>query len=147
MRPFIGVLVFLSAILGSTYAVGADRCVQDGDKVLFGAKTWSDLRQWRKEFPECDDGYLADGVSDFVSTALANRWSELPSLKAEIDGDAGFRHFVLRHVDATAGPEHLETIVDNATNRCPRGEGSLCSAVADAARVALREDAKSRGLK
>lgn len=147
MVPFIGVLIVLSGILGSCIASKPDRCVHDGDDILFRVKTWSDLRHWRNTFPECDDGYLAEGVSEFVTKSLADRWSELASLQSEIERDPQFKPFVVRHVDATAGPERLEAIVENATSRCPSAEAVLCSGLAHAARVALREYTKLRGVK
>ena len=140
MYRVVVVLLFLaSGFLGFDYLQAADRCTRNGDESLSRAKTWADLHRWRREFPECDDGYLAEGVSDFVTRSLAMRWSALPSLRGELHGDPEFERFVLRHIDASVEAADLKAVVHNATRRCRDEERSLCSAVALAARGALRE--------
>jgi hypothetical protein len=145
MCRIVVLLLLATGLLGFDYLQAADRCVEKGDEILLRAKTWSDLHRWRQEFPECDDGYLAEGVSDFVTRSLARRWYALPSLRAELHGDEEFERFVLRHIDASTDAADLKAVVNKATRRCRDQERSLCSAIAIAARGALRDLAKARG--
>jgi hypothetical protein len=143
-RETVGLLVALGGALAFGNANGDDRCLHEVDRILFGAKDWSELRTWRQEFPECDDGYLADGVSEFVTASLSKRWGDVPSLQVVVAREPEFEGFVLRHIDATADSGNLKAVVNNATKRCPDGAAPLCTAMANAARSALAEQAKVR---
>ena len=137
---FFVVLVLFLMVMGSHSGLRAeDRCEDAADKALRSARTWLDLRKWFMEFPECDDGYLAEGVSEYVTASLAKRWSELPKLMTEIRNTQQFDRFILGHVDATADYDNLKSILENATKRCPHGAKVLCGSIANSARKALKE--------
>ncbi len=72
-REIMRFLLVLSGVLVFTRAMADDRCLHEGDGPLFRAKTWSDLRRWRRDFPGCDDGYLGEGVSEIVTVSLSKR--------------------------------------------------------------------------
>jgi len=129
----------LTLFVSPQVAFAADRCGDIADKALFRSKTWSDLRRWFEQFPDCDDGYISEGVSEYVTRFLAKRWSELPTLVREIKRNAQFERFVLDHIDATAAYDNLKAIVDSATKRCPSDTKSLCESIADSAREAVAE--------
>ena len=129
------VLAFLGSVPHPCRA--ADRCTGIADERLFKVKSWSGLRKWFESYADCDDGYLADGVSDYVVVSLAQRWRDLPELKRQIQSNSQFGAFVLRHVDETADGDDLKVVVENATKRCPEHSTALCSSIASAARAAL----------
>lgn len=131
--------VFLIAMSGHFSVHAGDQCECAANEALTTARTWFDLRMWFEQFPKCDDGYLAEGVSEYVTSSLANRWSELPKLASQIKKNPPFQHFVFVHIDATADSDNLRLIVENATERCPRRAGSLCKAIANSARGALKD--------
>lgn len=138
----ISCLLLLLAFLGSAphTCSAADRCMDTADKLLFKVKSWSGLRKWFESYaPPCDDGYLAEGVSDYVVVSLAQHWDGLPELKHQIKSNSQFEAFVLRHIDATTDDNDLRKVVENATRRCPRHSTALCSSIISAAQEALKD--------
>jgi hypothetical protein len=109
------------------------------DHLLFKVKSWSGLRKWFESYVDCDDGYLAEGVSDYVAVSLAQCWQGLPELERQVKSNPRFEAFVLQHIDATADSDDLEAIVEHATKRCPNHSIALCSSIISAARKALEE--------
>jgi hypothetical protein len=123
----------------------ADRCMDTADKVFFKVKSWSGLRKWFESYVDCDDGSLAEGVSDYVVVSLAQHWPDLPKLERQIEKNSRFEAFVLRHIDATTDLDDLAAIGRNATERCPSRSTTLCASLANAAREALKESQASPG--
>lgn len=78
-----------------------------------------------KRYPQCDDGYFAEGVSDFVEKWLSRRWKMLPELARECR-DPKFKAFVLRHIDELMSSESASQIELNARKHCPRQFSALC---------------------
>jgi hypothetical protein len=118
----------------------ADRCSGIADERFFSkVKSWSGLRKWFESYADCDDGGLAEGISDYAVVSLAQHWRDLPELKRQIEKNSRFEAFVLRHIDATTDSDDLKKVVENATQRCPEHSTALCSSIAGAARAALDE--------
>jgi hypothetical protein len=131
------VLACLSMVPPTCHA--ADRCLDTADEILFKVRSWSGLRKWFESYADRDDGYLAEGVSDYVVASLAHHWNDLPALKRQIKKNPRFEAFVLRHVDATADSSDLEAVIENATKHCPDRSSTLCTSLISAAREALEE--------
>lgn len=142
--PSLRIISFLLPILAFLYSApqicrAEDRCMDTADEALFKVKLWSELREWFESYADCDDGYLAEGVSDYVVVSLAQNWQNLPELKRQIESNSRFEAFVLQHIDATADDNDLKKVVENATSRCPKHSTALCSSIIGAAREALKE--------
>ena len=116
--------------------------VAEGSRALYETvmlRSWDALYRSYKEFGHCDDGAIAEGYSESVARILADHWNTLPRL-AELAGkDAGFRTFVIKHLDATLNTDDLERIKKNATTRCPSALGKTCKDLAKQADDALNE--------
>jgi hypothetical protein len=142
--PWFRCMAVLGAILASltlapdTYSA-TNRCTDTADKHLFKVKSWSGLRKWFESYPDCDDGYLSEGVSDYVAVSLGQRWSDLPRLQREMKRNSRFEAFVIQHIDPTDDSDDLAAIVENATQRCPIHSETLCASLAKAAREALKQ--------
>jgi hypothetical protein len=102
-------------------------------------KSWSDLYQLFKRYHGCDTGALAEGYSDFVVRTLAHQWDGLEELKKLIAADKTFEEFVLKHIDASADPDHIVTVLANVKERCPANSAQLCSSIEKAVRKALQD--------
>lgn len=140
LRALFVLLPLLVVLNPALHADGtADRCMDTADRRLSKVKSWSGLRRWFERYPDCDDGYLAEGVSEYVVVSLARRWQDLPRLQRQMKRNSRFEAFVLRHIDATTDTGDLEAVVENATQRCPKHSAPLCSSIASAAREALAE--------
>ena len=77
-------LVIILALGQPQGAQQPPRCGDQAGDTLFAARSWRQLREWRDRYPHCDDGYLAEGVSEYVTTWLAKEWKSVPQLNAEI---------------------------------------------------------------
>lgn len=105
--------------------------------LVLAAKSWRQLYDAWKRYPDCDDGAVADSYSEFVVHTLATRWSTLGDAKRLMDRDPAFRSLVLEHIDATTDNDDLAKIVVNAKTRRPRGSAALCREIAKRAQAAL----------
>ena len=64
-------------------------------------KTWNSVYRFYKQFSHCDDGSVAEGVSDAIAKLLSNHWDSLHDFVKLASDDKGFEDFVIRHVDET----------------------------------------------
>ncbi len=93
-------------------------------------KTWDSVYKFYKQFSHCDDGGIAEGVSDAVAKLLANRWDSFAEFARLASDHKGFESFVLRHVDETIDWSHdAPTIFQNARSHCPPQSRRLCKAL------------------
>ena len=138
-RKVLFVAITLLFICAASRVMAEDLCIDKADSALGKLKTWSDLRLWYENYPGWDDGYLAEGLSDFVVVTLAKRWNTLPSLQTEIRKNSGFRHFVLKHIDATTDESDVRTTLNNARRKCPGSSVPLCRGIEMKAGAALKE--------
>jgi len=134
-------LVLGLAVCAVVPAFASDTCesMDAADRALSSVHSWADLRGWESKYHACDDGYLAEGVTELVASTLALRWETLPQLQAEFAESSAFRPFVLGHIDASANLDHLDAVVGHARDRCPQGYTALCESVLTAGEQALAE--------
>lgn len=106
---------------------------QAADSRIDQLKSWSLVHDFYSEFSNCDDGGIAEGVSDAVGKLLADHWETLDCLQKMTSVDTGFQKFVIRHLDGTLPAETLQKIASNAQKRCSNNAKSLCSEIRQAA--------------
>ena len=103
-------------------------------------KSWGALhKSFRKYVPRCDDGFMAEGYTEAVVVLLAKRWSSVHELAAVAKRDPSFSKFVLRHINASADPDDLNRIKEQAATQCSSKHKALCSAVHGAAVKAIED--------
>ena len=111
------------------------------DASLPGASSsWRKLLDHHAAFAVCDDGALAEGYSDAVTSKLASHWDQLELFAALSRTHPEFRRWAIRHIDATASIDDLKNIMRNA-DRCA-GDAKLqplCKEIRRAAAKALAE--------
>jgi len=140
MRLLTAITVMsLLMIITASVAVAEDVCWKQADPALQSLRTWSDLHAWHKKYPKCDDGYFAEGLSEFVVASLAKRWETLYLLKAETIADNKFEVFVLKHIDSSADGDDLSVVIRNANTKFPPKLGAFCKRIAKKAQMALKE--------
>jgi hypothetical protein len=122
----------------------SDLCVTVADKAIEKTRSWHELRVWFQKYPQCDDGYIAEGVSDSIVHWLATRWDTFPALRLELRKRPVFQRFILRHIDSTTDSDELNAILRNAHKRCPCGAATLCRTFISAAADALHEQQSFR---
>jgi hypothetical protein len=136
-KYLVATLLLLVTILANASA--ANICYDKADPALTNLRTWQDLRFWYESYSGCDDGYFAEGISDFVVKSLANRWQTLLALQREITKNSGFKSFVMNHIDATTDENDLRMVVTNSKAQCPSNLRPLCKEIEENAQTALKE--------
>ena len=81
---------------------------------------------------------MAEGFSEAVVSQLAHRWHALADFGRKSKGDAAFRSFVLRHIDASVDENDLKLLLSNAKSRCPKDLSALCSEIQLATELAIK---------
>lgn len=124
-------LLFLGAIGAGTAFGGKKPCTNDLAKEAEAAtdnlKTWQSVYGFYKQYRRCDDGGVAEGVSDHVAKLFANHWESVPEYLNYADTDNGFEKFVMRHLDATIDFTHdAPKIRENAQQHCAPNLAQLC---------------------
>lgn len=112
------------------------RVMDEADRV----RTWNALYKSYRLYRQCDDGAIAEGYSESVARILVDHWKSLHELDFLTKKDAGFRHFVLRHVDATLNTDDVAIVRRRARSQCPSGLDRLCKDLAKKAETALEEN-------
>ena len=83
-------------------------------------------------------------VEDQIQSLRQEFQGQIDSLKTDLaTKDAEFRHFVLKHIDATLDMKDVEMIRTKAKTQCPTGLHPLCADLRKQATSALKEDASS----
>ncbi len=120
MKILIPLLILL---LHATASAAVQKC-DDGIAIQASAliatiNTWTHLHQFYEKYLSCDDGYVAEGVSEKVTVMLAEDWSSLNELEPFQRADPMFEKFILHHVDATVPTDRLTSIWKQADTQCP----------------------------
>ena len=109
-------------------------------------KTWRDLYAYSKTYSGCDNGAIAEGISDKVEQLMTHDWASISSVTAKLRSDKAFRTLLLNHIDETWSNEDIETARQNAASHCPQGLNDFCkavvSAVADVEKYSAEDAAK-----
>jgi hypothetical protein len=126
MRADIFAATLCLTLALSASSVAAERCEDAADKALFSAKSWNDLGDWRKQYPECDDGYLAEYVSVLVGQWLSAAPEQLALLARAVEGDPPLMDLVARHIDMTLSQTITDQIRVYAERQCQSSAGPTC---------------------
>ncbi len=103
------------------------------DSQVNGLRSWDALFEWYRAYHQCDDGGIAEGISEVVARNLVDRWETLPQFAQLAAKTPAFGHFVIRHVDETLDSNDLKKIHANAANRCPTKLRGFCDDLKKAA--------------
>jgi len=124
-------LVLLSAVGSSAAFAEKKGCSEDlmrqAEAATDSLKSWELVYEFYQKFARCDDGGVAEGVSDGVAKLFADHWGSVAEFVTIANSDKNFEKFVLRHVDSTIDFEHdAPKIRENARLHCPVNLTSLC---------------------
>lgn len=140
---FAVIFSFLAGLFPAAAYAQKKPCTDDeGRRALDEADTlrsWDALFKSYKTFGDCDDGAIGEGFSESVARILADHWTTLPRFVQLARQDAGFRVFVIAHVDATLNMDDVEKIKEKALAHCPTGLQTTCANLAKQADSALKE--------
>jgi hypothetical protein len=97
---------------------------------------WMKVYLFFSKFGGCDDGGIADDVSEAIVRLMSDKWTELPLFADAAKKNPGFRKFVLSHVDSTADTGDLKKIRANSSQLCPSDLSALCKEIGHASQAA-----------
>ena len=92
-----------------------------------GLDSWPKVYHAYQQFPECDDGGVAEGYADKIEDLLADQWSDLDVLLKLVKSDPNFEAFVFRHLGEITTLPNAQAITRHAKQSCPRDAHALCA--------------------
>jgi hypothetical protein len=117
---------------------------QDAERIdskIEASASWDTLYEEFRQFPQCtgDVGWLPDIYSGAVLGLLAKNSTDFSRLVQLAQKDVGFRKFVLRRINAAADQEELEAAAGNVQQHCPANAKTLCAAIEQKSKEAVKE--------
>ena len=125
MRIAIAVLTFAVGLPWVAWGAECER-PQAAETAIDNLDSWAKVHTFFREFAKCDDGGIAEGVSDKVEILLSKHWGELNMLAPLAATDRAFAGFVVRHVDDLWTAHDLRAVDLMAQTQCPRNAHELC---------------------
>lgn len=143
-EPDMKIIPALMSILffsGSVYAANCSSVVEmeAADTAVRSINNWAGVNSFFHKFKQCDDGYIAEGLSSSVSKLLADSWSTTGQLEKMTASDRAFESWVLNHINTTSDDKDLELILNNARGNCLENNKNFCKKIESAANQALQE--------
>lgn len=133
-----GVALYFVVSCFALSALAAPPCTKEEAQAAEGAvstiRSWETLYQQFQRYSTCDDGAIAEGFSDAVTSLLVDHWQDIELFNTQAGQTPPFRVFVIRHIDDSVPVERLADIVRNATDHCPSDLTNLCHDIEKAAR-------------
>ncbi len=119
-------LVTAGVALGQSQPCSRDEGLR-AEMATDNLKTWQSVYRFYKQYSQCDDGSIGEGISDAVAKLLANHWDVFGEFVKLASHDRPFEKFVVRHVDETIDWGHdAPKIHENARLHCPSNASRLC---------------------
>lgn len=140
MIRFIVFLITSFLIVGNVNAKDCSTVeeMDSADTVISSIKNWQDVHSFFATLKQCDDGGMAEGISDAVVKLLANKWDSVEELAILTRQDKNFQEWVLIHINATVNGDDLESIISHARDECPADNRKLCENIGTSAKQALQ---------
>ena len=125
-KQIVRILLLVTVVASAPGSSAGERCGDAVDDALFQAETWKQLGTWIDAYPECDDGYFSEHISEIVTLWLSRSPREIALLSDAIESHESLKPLVLRHLDVLATRERTAAIRTNVVQRCPLGAEDLC---------------------
>jgi hypothetical protein len=135
MFRYILLIVVCLASISPTYASGKVQCTLEdaykAETTIDNLKTWDDLYRHFKRYAAChfDDAAIAEGYSDMVGRLLSKDWKDVIKLKKLCISDKAFEKFISKHLDETIPADTWNTMMVNATKKCPSEAKGICTVI------------------
>jgi hypothetical protein len=129
---YLRALTLSACMLGTALASPQNKSCSDkkaieAEKATDSLRTWDSVYRFYKQYSQCDDGSVGEGISDAVAKLLAHHWDSFSDFVKLAANDKAFEKFVVRHVDETIDWTHdAPEIHENAGLHCPSNAARLC---------------------
>ncbi len=139
-RNLVRSMVSAVLLLAGAAAFGAGcsaRMAERADAAIDSLDSWKAVDGFYAKYRACDDGSIAEGVSEAVIRLLVDRRAALrdtppPLLKPAL------RRFVVAHVDTTVATQDLEALAKSDETDCASALADFCREIKVAAARALK---------
>lgn len=135
--------LFLIMLVISHLAYASDcASVEEMDKADNAASSihgWHGVYSFYENYRQCDEGYIAEGMSETIVGLLANNWKTSHQLMHLSVIDRAFESWMINHINTTTNDRDLDKVVRNAADSCPEGHKAFCNQIENAAQGALKE--------
>ena len=138
MKKYLFILLLLSNAAIAQTAECSSRDAYAADSVVDYLDSWHNANLFYRQFKACDDGGIAEGVSEKIAQLLVNQWSKLDELLVISSHDPAFKTFVLSHIDGTLNINDLRKIKNLAETNCPKIAIEACAELAKEAAEAIK---------
>lgn len=140
MRRPIMLMTVLLALSGCVQATVSSRCssndsVRVGDEIV-KANDWVKMQSSYLGWLDCDDGAVAEGISDRVGRLFAIKFTDFLNGVNEKKLDGKFVAFAMKHIDASQDEGNLRTILENSKS-CTTKDAKICKQLQIRAQAAL----------
>ncbi|PVU46692.1 hypothetical protein, partial [Enterobacter sp. PN108E5IIB] len=134
---FIGkTLLHVDVLMWLMKTLLTSRCINQRGA---GHHDWQGVHSFYKNYRQCDEGYIAEGISATIVGLLANNWNTSHQLMQLSVNDRAFESWMINHIDTTTNDRELDKVVRNAADSCPEGGKAFCEQIENAAQGALKE--------
>jgi hypothetical protein len=118
------------------YAADNTPCPRDdayqAETTIGNLKSWDDVYRHYKRYGACDDGAISEGYSDTVGRLLSKDWDDVAKLENLCEADMAFERFTFKHLDMTIPADLWDSMMINATKRCPAEAKRVCVMIRNA---------------
>jgi len=108
---------------------------QEAEAEVVGLITWDQVFEVWQLYKHCDDGAIAEGFSEAISSILSTKWTEKGHLIKLIEHKPQFGKFIIGHIDETVPVDRLANLGHMAKMRCVDATHEFCMAVLQKATV------------
>lgn len=138
MHRTVVLMVVLLILTGCLQAAAISRCNSNdriGDEIL-NANDWVKMQSFYLGWVDCDDGDVAEGISDRVGSLLAEKFTDFVVGANEKKLDDRFVTFVIKHIDASQDEDNLQSILKKSQS-CTTKEVQICERLQIRAQTAI----------
>lgn len=137
MQLFLIMLV-ISRVAYANDCTSVDE-MDKADNAVSAIRDWQGVHSFYENYRQCDEGYIAEGISATIVGLLANNWKTSYQLMHLSVSDRAFESWMIDHINTTTNDRDLDKVVRNAADSCPEGDKAFCNQIENAAQTALTE--------
>ena len=126
MRNII-IRTLLFFVFYSTLVFADIRCEKEADELVTNAQNWDQMLMFFNKYSSCDDGYIAEGVSDKIVKLLGEQgFDKILDITKK---NPQIIDFIVRHIDETTDYDELRKVYNQAKDHCPKTMVKTCNLI------------------
>lgn len=110
---------------------------EQAESVAEHLDNWTKVHSFFEKFSACDDGDVADELTEAIVRLLSDQWTRLPVLAESLKSSPSYEEFIFLHIDSTADSGALKKLMELSRHNCPSSLIALCKKITSATSKAL----------